>query len=120
MAHESPSPVPIPAPWRKSVAAILRKGVSAEILVTQRARNEFEARFPDAWAFERNTAMADAITQDSVLGRRITGMREPGEVWAFWFHFRSIKLYAKINLTPSGKLIIIYSAHVPLKGEENL
>ena len=120
MSHEPNPHLPIPAAWRKSVVAILRKGEKAQIVVKQRARDEFSARFPDAWPYDRNGALADAHTPTEVLGRPIFGMDEPGEVWAFWFHFRNVKLYAKINLTPSGKLIIIYSAHVPLKGEDKL
>lgn len=64
--------------------------------------------------------MASALEREGVVGKKNTNMNEPGEVWAFWFHFRNEKLYGKINLTPEGKIIIIYSAHMPNKGDKDL
>jgi len=45
-------------------------------------------------------------------------MNEPGESYAFIFHFRNLPIYAKANLTTAEEVVIIYSAHRPLKGEE--
>ncbi len=115
-AHHSP----IPPKWRKTVCSILRAGRKSEILVRKRPQEDFSALFPDAWAYQRNDAMARALDGPTVMGALKTGMLEPGETWAFWFHFREKKLYGKINLTPTGKLIIIYSAHLPNKGETHL
>ena len=78
------------------------------------------ARFPNAWPYDRNEAMASALDDPAITGKQIFGMREDGEVWAFWFTFQRVRLYGKINLTSGGEIIIIYSAHVPNKGDKHL
>ena len=45
-------------------------------------------------------------------------MEEPGETYAFIFLYRNLAVYAKINLTVSEQVVIIYSAHCPAYGEE--
>jgi hypothetical protein len=45
-------------------------------------------------------------------------MDEPGETYGFIFQHRSRTLYAKLNLTEPDKVVIVYSAHRPLHGEE--
>tara|TARA_R110002049_G_scaffold16865_3_gene66463 strand:- start:600 stop:794 length:195 start_codon:yes stop_codon:yes gene_type:complete len=64
--------------------------------------------------------MASALDDPAITGKQIFGMREDGEVWAFWFTFQRVRLYGKINLTSGGEIIIIYSAHVPNKGDKHL
>lgn len=61
--------------------------------------------------------MADALEDESITGRKIEGMDEKGEVYAFWFYFEGRKLYGKINLLPGRDKILIYSSHLPRKGD---
>jgi hypothetical protein len=44
-------------------------------------------------------------------------MDEEGETYEFFFTFEGTTLYAKVNLLPSGKIVIIYSAHKPRFGD---
>jgi len=44
-------------------------------------------------------------------------MKERGTVYEFIFDHRQTKIYSKINLSPDGTVVIIYSAHRPLKGD---
>jgi hypothetical protein len=109
---------PIPEQWRKSVLEILRTGDSAQILLTRRARLEWEALFPDqTFSYEIYDAFKAALGTPSIQGKKVTGMDEAGEVWAFFFDHQGKRVYGKINLCSDGKVIIIYSAHIPLKGD---
>jgi hypothetical protein len=72
--------------------------------------------FPGDFDYDRNEAIAAAIQDPTLLGRRVFGMEEPGDVYEFIFSHRSRNVYAKINLQPNGD-VIVYSAHRPLKGE---
>ena len=106
---------PIPEAWRKTVSKILRSGSGQHILVRQRARDDWEATFPDDFLeLSLYDAMADALEDNNIKGKRHE-MDEPGEAWAFRFQHRRRDLYGKIGLTPEGTLLIIYSAHRPLK-----
>jgi hypothetical protein len=45
-------------------------------------------------------------------------MDEPGEAYAFIFHYNDVAIYAKVNLIAQSEVVVVYSAHRPLKGEE--
>lgn len=45
-------------------------------------------------------------------------MDEPGETYSFIFRYGNLDIYAKINLTTPPQVVIVCSAHRPLKGEE--
>ena len=120
MANAAQTHTPIPAEWRSTVAGILREGSRDAIITTLQSNLDWSATFPEAWDFERFNALASALIAETVLGRHITTMDDPGEVWAFWFTFEARQLYAKINLLPDGQIIIIYSSHIPRKGKESL
>jgi hypothetical protein len=111
---------PIPQSWCVVVARILRAGDNDAIFTTEQADRDWGAAFPNAWHYERFEALAGALEIPGVTGLEIPTMAESGETWAFWFHFQKRKLYAKINLTTGGKVIIIYSSHPPRKGENRL
>jgi len=64
--------------------------------------------------------MAKSLDASNVDGRKIAGMQEPGQTYAFWFQHRSVRLYGKINLKPDGKIVLIYSSHLPRKGNTKL
>lgn len=107
----------IPKNWRDAVCRILESFEASRIVVTHRAKSDWEATFPSSFFFEMYSVLADAMKDDKLEGNRIYGMTPPGEVYEFLFMHQGRKLYGKINLLPDGKIIIIYSAHVPLKGE---
>ena len=100
------------------MAAILREGANSKILVRVQARNDWELTFPDATRFDRFEAMAAALEDSAITAKKIEGMQEKGDVYAFWFHFGNRRLYGKINLLPSKDKILIYSSHLPRKGDQ--
>ena len=110
--------IEIPLVWREAVCAILESHDCRRIAVVKRAQDEWFAAFPDAFPYELYNALADALTGELVMGKRVLGMFPPGEVYAFWFFFRGQRLYGKINLVDGGLEIVVYSAHRPLKGDE--
>ncbi|MES2568602.1 MAG: hypothetical protein V4710_00945 [Verrucomicrobiota bacterium] len=120
MANATKDLSPIPAEWRSKVAAILRADRKNTIITTHQSNLDWFAAFPDTWPLDRYEALALTLSAAEQLGRPIYTMKEPGETWAFWFTFRSRPLYAKINLRPDGKVIIVYSSHIPRKGKEVL
>lgn len=107
--------IEIPDQWRLQVAAILRSGDDEKIVTTETSDLAWQARFPEAWHYDRFEALAKALECKGVKGK-IVAMAEPGDTYAFWFYFQSVKLYAKINLSPEGDLIVVYSSHTPRKG----
>ncbi len=107
---------PIPKPWKAQVVAILRTGNLDRILIRKRTQDDFQSLFPGAFRMELLDCLADALALDALEGRLVTGMKEPGTVYEFIFLHSSVPIYSKINLCPDGSVIIIYSAHRPLKG----
>lgn len=102
--------------WRSAVRTILLRNERNSIITHRRARFEWEAAFPFSFPFERNEAIAKALADPDLQGRRINTMKEDGEVWEFFTVFEERKVYIKINLLPNRKVIILYSAHIPNKG----
>lgn len=109
---------PIPPQWRDRVVKILLSDAPGAIQSTAQSIKDWFFLFPSSFRFERYESMANALRVAGIQGRRIYGMREEGETYAFFFHHRNTALYGKINLLPSGKLIIIYSSHKPEKGNK--
>jgi hypothetical protein len=114
--------VEIPKHWRHTVAAILRRGSSGkEILLRKRARNEWQALTLDPFDGSLFHAIAAALEQETLHGKAHV-MDEPGETYAFAFSYQAasghVTVYAKVNLTIDGKVVIIYSAHRPDKEDE--
>lgn len=109
----------IPEEWRIKVVALLRSGDKAKILTRLQSDLDWQSLFPDSWDYQRFDAMAQALEMQNVIGRLIETMAEPGVTYAFWFRYGGHSdLYAKINLTPEQKLIIIYSSHKARKGDK--
>ena len=80
------------------------------------ARSLEAAGLPNS-GFERSKEdYQEALKQPNLLGNQILEMDEEGEVYEFIFVHESQHVYSKINLCPDGTVIIIYSAHRPLKG----
>lgn len=107
----------IPQTWRKQVIAILDHGSMDQVLVRQRAIDEFQALFPGAFRCELFDCLIAVLERDDLEGREVTTMKEPGTVYEFIFDHRQTKIYSKINLSPDGTVVIVYSAHRPFKGD---
>jgi hypothetical protein len=110
--------IPIPEPWRKRVCAILNSGsLKTSIIIRERARRDWSDLFPDLFICDLLNALSEALDDSELVGNQVFGMNEPGEVYEFIFTHSKRPVYAKVNLCPGGKVIIIYSAHRPLKGQ---
>lgn len=107
----------IPQSWRKQVIGILDHGSMDRVIVRLRAVDDFQALFPGAFRYELLECLSAALAHDDLEGREVTTMKEPGTVFEFIFDHRQTKIYSKINLSPDGTVVIVYSAHRPLKGD---
>ncbi len=61
--------------------------------------------------------MAMALGVDGITGRHIMDMRPPCDAYEFLFFFEKRTVLGKIGLLPSGHIIIIFSSHIPRKGD---
>ena len=120
MKHGHEKETPIPKEWRTVVIAILRSGDKSRIFTTQQADRDWGATCPNAWLGDRHKAMADALERDEISGRHIINMEPPCDTYEFWFLFDERRFLGKIGLRSDGRLIIIFSSHIPRKGEDRL
>lgn len=111
---------PIPGEWRKSVIGALRSGDGARVLSKNQADRDWGAAFPNAWEYERSHAMAQALSVDGITGRHILDMVPNCDTYEFWFEFDARRVLGKIGLLPDGRVIIIFSSHIPRKGDQHL
>lgn len=109
-------PIPIPSAWKTAVCRLLLTGDLRSIRVTLTARNDWASAFPDKWMQDLYGALADALSAPTIEGVR-RDMDEGGETYEFFFDHDDTNLYGKVNLLPSGKVVIIYSAHKPRHGD---
>ena len=109
---------PIPAAWRQAVVRVLRSGDKKRILSTKQSDSDWAHTFPNAWLYERPEAMARAVDVDGIEGRHITDMVPACDAYEFWFHFDERCVLGKIGLLPDGQVIIIFSSHIPRKGDK--
>ena len=108
----------IPDRWRQQVVAILAEGhYSGRIEVSRRAFLDFQALFPGAFPSDMYEAFINALSGSDVFGRRVRGMSPEGETYAFIFVHLRKRVYGKVCLTVDGRVVVIFSAHGPLKGE---
>jgi hypothetical protein len=107
----------IPAAWKESVCSILRSPDEARILITQRARMDFFAQFPNAWNFNLYELLEHYLSQPDANGRLVSDLKPPGTAYDFICMYEGENVYAKINLLASGDVVLIVSAHRPLKGD---
>ena len=110
---------PISKTWRTKVAAILWEGQAGRVFIRQRARRDWASLTSCPFDFALREVIADALEDEGLIGKKHE-MDEPGETCGFIFHFRNLAIYAKVNLTTPEEVVIVYSAHRPLKGEELL
>ena len=110
-------PTPIPESWRKAVVAILRKRTpGATIEVRQRPRRDWQAAFPDAFEYELIDELARTLSQP-IEGNQVFDMTPPGDIYEFFFYHKSKKMFGKVGLHETT-LVIVFSAHTPLKGDK--
>jgi hypothetical protein len=62
--------------------------------------------------------MAKTLVVDRIEGRHISDMVPPCDAYEFWFYFKERKLLGKIGLLPNVQVIIIFSSHIPRKGDK--
>ena len=108
---------PIPESWRMKVATLLRDGKSGTVFIRQSARRDWASLTSCPFDMVLREVIADALVKEGIVGRKHE-MDEPGESYGFIFHFHNLPIYGKVNLTTAEEVVIIYSAHRPLKGEE--
>ena len=76
------------------------------------------ALFPTLFPGDLLTALSEGLKEPDLMNKEVLFMQELGETYEFIFTYQGKRVYAKINLSPDNKLIIIYSAHRPLKGDK--
>ena len=117
---------PIPQVWLEPVLRILREGKFVrDILVPERVRNDWDAgSLGTAFLWDLREPIIQALSAEGVIGKHQPDQPEPGETYAFWFHYRVAgrdrKFYGKICLYPDKVRIKLISAHLPDKGEKFL
>ena len=107
----------IPDDWKRDVCAVLQSGNNIHVVETT-ARRPWEAAFPNDTKFDLFDTLVDALNPVGLIGRVVTDMKEPGEVYEFLFSRDRRLFVGKINLCPGRKSLIIYSAHISLKGDK--
>jgi len=107
----------LPESWRDRVRTILDAGNRKKIIVRQRALLDWSALFPSLFPGDLLNALSEALEDPELDGNQVFGMQEPGDVYEFIFSHANRRVYTKVNLCPDGTVIIIYSAHRPLKGD---
>ena len=110
-------PERIPDNWRTAVVAILKGGHSDRIEVCLRAWLDFQSLFSAAFTYEIYDAFILALKDPELLGKRVYGMKPEGETYEFIFTYQRKLVYGKVCLTKDKRLVVVFSAHRPLKGE---
>ena len=87
--------VPIPSEWCAAVIAALRSGDPDKIQSTTESDTAWSCTFPYAWEYQRDEALALALSTDGVVGRHITNMAPQCDAYEFFFHFDERKLLGK-------------------------
>lgn len=118
MSTKDENLVPIPAEWRSQVVRILRSGDKGRIQSTAVSVSDWSATFPAAWDYQRLEALASALSVDGITGKQIGNMVPKCDAYEFFFSFDGRKLYGKIGLLPDGTVIIIFSTHIPRRGDK--
>lgn len=108
----------IPDKWKSDVSDILKEGFTERLQVTIRAVQNFQDLFPDAFNYHMLEAFIATLGIPTLKGKRVNGMRPEGETYEFIFTYRSLPVYGKVCLRKDGRLVVIISAHRPLKGNE--
>lgn len=111
--------IEIPDAWRQKVADILLRGFgTSAIILKGRPEEEWQALTLNPFKTSLYDALRAVLRRPGPLKGRVgPKMKEPGEIYEFAFNYDAdhgtVQVYTKLNLTPSGKVVIIYSAHRP-------
>lgn len=108
----------IPSEWVRIVCDILDARKKTSYRITTRARNDFEALFPDLFSEEMLAIMSDVLRCDKYTDFRYAiGIDPKGYAYEFLFPFRDRPMYGKINLKDNKVFVEVISAHLQQKGD---
>lgn len=103
----------LPKDWIEKVVAILDAGRAGTRAVTNTARLDWMALFPDSFSFEIYSVISSILKLGAITDiRKVETMNEPGEVYEFLFVYRSRRMYSKVNLCEGKVSVLVYSAHL--------
>lgn len=106
----------IPDLWKNKVRAILTEAPNDSIIVKKRAAEEFQAMFPLSFSYNLYQAFEQALETPGLTGNQVYGMTPEGTTYEFIFLYEKRDVYGKVCLTTDNEVIVIFSAHRPLKG----
>lgn len=108
----------IPCEWVRIVCDILDARMRGTYRITIRARNDFEALFPDLFSEEMLGIMADVLRNCKYTDfRNVVGFDPEGDAYEFLFPYRSRRMYGKINLKDNTVFVEVVSAHLQQKDD---
>ncbi len=110
--------VEIPKQWRDTVCAILASGDKKLIRWDPTGWKRYEATPGCLWAYEADDAFRAFLCGPCPTGCLREMDTPPGETYEFFFTFKRQTLYGKILLRTDRKRIVVFSAHLPLKGDK--
>jgi hypothetical protein len=110
--------IEIPKAWREAVCAALVSGDVHRIRWEPTGRKRYEATPGCDWGYEAEDEFRKYLSQEGPTGCYKTMDEPPGETYDFFFQFKGKKFYGKILLRNDKKRIVIFSAHLPQKGDK--
>lgn len=107
----------MPREWVERVTAILDAGKVGTRALTNTARIDWMALFPESFSFEIYSVISKVLKDGAVTdARKVETMNEPGEVYEFLFAHGGRRMYSKVNLCKGKVLVLVYSAHLQRLG----
>ena len=107
----------IPDPWRRRVATLLDQASPGTVFVRQRPRHDWQNLDHAHYDEGLRAVLSEALNvRTPVFGKRHF-MAEEGECYSFTFPYHPpsargvVTLYAKLNLLPGGRVVVVYSVH---------
>ena len=108
----------IPSDWVRVVCDTLDMRKKNSYSITIRARQDFEALFPDLFSEEMLSLMADVLRNGKYTDfRNVVGFDPYGNAYEFLFPFRDRRMYGKINLKDRMVFVEVISAHLQQKDD---
>ena len=107
----------LPKEWTEKVVAILDAGRTGARAITNTARIDWMALFPDSFSFEIYSVISSILKLGAITdARKVETMSEPGEMYELLFVYRSRRMYSKVNLCEGKVSVLVYSAHLQRLG----
>ena len=107
----------LPKEWVERVTAILDAGRAGTRAITNTARMDWMALFPESFSFEIYSVLSRVLKNNAITDARVVEtMNEPGEVYEFLFEYAGRRMYSKINLCEGRVSVLVYSAHLQRLG----